>query len=98
MSPGSRPRPSLSGALGELRRIYEREVSPGSRPRPSLSADADFVRRQARLDAGGAGCGGEAALNLYRGQPDHPIRGCGVGGAKGADRFRGAVFEILSPS
>ena len=58
--------------------------------------DPATVRRHARLDAGGAGGGGEAALNLHRRQPDHPIRGggVGVGGAKGADRLRGAVFEI----
>ena len=57
--------------------------------------DPATVRRHARLDAGGAGGRGEAALNLQRRQPDHPICGGGVGGgAKGADRFRRAVFEI----
>ena len=35
-----------------LRRQFGREPDPPT------------VRRQARLDAGGAGCGGEAALNL----------------------------------
>ena len=60
-----------------------RAVSSDASPPPAT------VRRHARLDAGGAGGRGEAALNLQRGQPDHPIRGCGVGGAKGADRFRG---------
>ena len=39
--------------------------------------DPATVRRHARLDAGGAGGRGEAALNLQRRQPDHPIRGCG---------------------
>ena len=43
--------------------------------------DPATVRRHARLDAGGAGGGGEAALNLPRRQPDHPIRGGGVGTA-----------------
>ena len=58
--------------------------------------DPATVRRHARLDAGGAGGGGEPALNLQRAQPDHPIRGGGVGpvGAKGADRLRGAVLQI----
>ena len=57
--------------------------------------DPATVRRHARLDAGGARGRGEAALNLQRRQPDHPFRGCGVGvgGAKGADRFRGAECE-----
>ena len=58
--------------------------------------DAATVGRHARLDAGGAGGRGEAALNLQRGQPDHPIRGEGVGPvcAKGADRLRAAVLQI----
>ena len=39
---------------------------------------------------------GEAALNLQRRQPDHPICGGGVGpvGADGADRVRAAVLQI----
>ena len=49
------------------RRQFGREPNPAT------------VRRQARLDTGGAGGGGEAALNLQRRQPDHPIRGRGVG-------------------
>ena len=50
----------------------------------------------ASLDAGGAGGRGEAALNLHRRQPDHPIYGGGVGpvGADGADRVRAAVLQI----
>ena len=44
----------------------------------------------------GVGGGGEPSLNLYRGQPDHPIRrrGVGTGGAKDADRRRSAVLQI----
>ena len=39
VSPGSRPRPSLSGVIGEGCRLWRTpRVSPGSRPRPSLSA------------------------------------------------------------
>ena len=45
-----------------------RAVSSDASPNPAT------VRRQARLDTGGAGGGGEPALNLQRGQPDHPIR------------------------
>ena len=58
--------------------------------------DPATVRRHTRLDAGGAGGRGEAALNLQRRQPDHPICGGGVGpgGADGADRVRGAVLQI----
>ena len=58
--------------------------------------DPATVRRHARLDAGGAGGRGEPALNLHRRQPDHPIRGGGVGpgGADGADRVRAAVLQI----
>ena len=42
VSPGSRPRPSLSDHVVDLIRVH-REVSPGSRPRPSLSVV--FLRR-----------------------------------------------------
>ena len=79
--PGSAPSVSTWCAA---RRQFGREPDPAT------------VRRQARLDAGGAGGSGEAALNLQRRQPDHPIRGCGVGpvGADGADRFRAAVLQI----
>ena len=40
VSPGSRPRPSLSVPAGQFYQFIERLVSPGSRPRPSLSVTA----------------------------------------------------------
>ena len=50
----------------------------------AVSSDASPTRPLCAVtrgrDAGGAGGGGEAALHLERGQPDHPIRGEGVGG------------------
>ena len=75
------------GCRGAARRQFGREPNPAT------------VRRQARLDAGGAGGGGKAPLNLQRRQPDHPIRGRGVGtvGAKCADGARCAVFQKAQP-
>ena len=56
------------GCRGAARRQFGREPDPAT------------VRRHARLDAGGAGGGGEPALNLQRAQPDHPIRWCSMFG------------------
>ena len=56
--------------------------------------DPATVRRHARLDAGAAGGRGEAALNLQRRQPDHPIGGGGVGpvgATRGGPRFVASV-------
>ena len=44
MSPGSRPRPSLSDE-GRAVQVASFHVSPGSRPRPSLSEDAEAPAR-----------------------------------------------------
>ena len=52
VSPGSRPRPSLSDR-DQLQHPGGGIVSPGSRPRPSLSAD--LVVEPVAMDAGVAG-------------------------------------------
>ena len=72
-----------------------RAVSSDASPTRPLCADFRGGRAP-RCRRRGAGGSGEAALNLHRRQPDHPIRGCGVGpvGADGADRFRAAVLQI----